>query len=101
MAAYISDSKNILQKNMKKILLLKNIRGLNLVEKLCVRRTVPQVIPSYQKLGEVPVLFYQIKITIMALLCMYPWLAYAFFGAYFVFLICYLWSMLKTNSQTH
>lgn len=26
MAAYISDSKNILQKNMKKFLLLKNIR---------------------------------------------------------------------------
>nr|DAP33398.1 MAG TPA: hypothetical protein [Bacteriophage sp.] len=71
------------------------------LERGCVRGVVHQVIPSYQKLGEVPVLFYQIKITIMALLCMYPWLAYAFFGAYFVFLICYLWSMLKTNSQTH
>lgn len=47
MAAYISDSKNILQKNMKKnFLLLKNIRGLNLVEKLCVRGSAPESLPD-------------------------------------------------------
>lgn len=46
MAAYISDSKNILQKNMKKILLLKNIRGLNLVEKLCVRGSATESLPD-------------------------------------------------------
>ena len=54
MAAYISDSKNILQKNMKKNFITKKYQGLNLVEKLCVRGIVLQVIPSYQELGEVP-----------------------------------------------
>ena len=47
MAAYISDSKNILQKKYeKKILLLKNIRGLNLVEKLCVRGSATESLPD-------------------------------------------------------
>lgn len=51
---------------MKKKLSNKYLGGdMDLVEGLCVRRTVHQVIPSYQKLREVPVLFYQIKITIM------------------------------------
>lgn len=46
MTAYISDSKNILQKNMKKILLLKKYQGLNLVEKLCVRGSAPESLPD-------------------------------------------------------